>query len=482
MDAAKRRKIDDQVQGSPVASLVLEATESEVLASHSSSNTFKYSGGLTYTDHYFRTVLDYNGEVAGEIDIFVREVVASAKHDQRLPCLLFLTGGPGFSCPRPNEFAPWIKCALSHFRVILLDQRGTGNSSPITVNSLSKKGSPREQAQYLSFFRADSIVRDAEMVRKTLVPSESYGGRWSVLGQSFGGFCSITYISIAPDSLIEVFITGGIPPDISLPCSAEAVYRALYRRVMLQNQRYYMRFPSDIAHVQKIVQYLLAQPCGAVRLPSGSLLTPRCLQLLGLNGLGMSGGFERLHFMLESFFDGEGEISPAFMKAFEAQMAWDSNPLYVLLHESIYCQGAASNWAAHRVRSEPEFSTVFDAKSSFYTGKAVYFTGEMVFPWMFEDMAYLRQYKEAADLVASKSDWGPLYNQAVLQKNYIPVTAAVYYEDMYVDMELSKPTADLIHGLRQWVTNEYRHSGIRDDGVRIFERLLNVARDNIWQD
>ena len=39
-------------------------------------------------------------------------------------------------------------------------------------------------------------------------------------------------------------------------------------------------------------------------------------------------------------------------QAFEGQMAWDSNPLYALLHESIYCQGGgtASNWAAHRVR------------------------------------------------------------------------------------------------------------------------------------
>ena len=27
-------------------------------------------------------------------------------------------------------------------------------------------------------YRADSIVRDAEMVRKTLVPKESFGGRY----------------------------------------------------------------------------------------------------------------------------------------------------------------------------------------------------------------------------------------------------------------------------------------------------------------
>lgn len=35
-------------------------------------------------------------------------------------------------------------------------------------------------------------------------------------------------------------------------------------------------------------------------------------------------------------------------------MAWDSNPLYALLHEAIYCQGGqASAWAAHRVRCVP---------------------------------------------------------------------------------------------------------------------------------
>lgn len=33
-------------------------------------------------------------------------------------------------------------------------------------------------------------------------------------------------------------------------------------------------------------------------------------------------------------------------------MAWDTNPLYALLHEAIYCQGAASNWAAHLIRCD----------------------------------------------------------------------------------------------------------------------------------
>lgn len=33
------------------------------------------------------------------------------------------------------------------------------------------------------------------------------------------------------------------------------------------------------------------------------------------------------------------------------------------------------------------------------------FTGEMVFPWMFEDFAYLRPYKQTADLVAACHGW-----------------------------------------------------------------------------
>ena len=39
-----------------------------------------------------------------------------------------------------------------------------------------------------------------------------------------------------------------------------------------------------------------------------------------------------------------------------------------------------------------------------------------------------------------------------------------------------------INNLRQWVTNEFKHSGIRDDGGRIFDRLLNICRDQIVQD
>lgn len=135
-------------------------------------------------------------------------------------------GGPGFEAPHPTDASGWIKSATASFRVVLMDQRGVGRSSQISTRNLGKGRTPEQQAEYLSFFRwaheargvggwprrmgsrahthtrctharrADSIVRDAELMRAQLVPN---GGRWSILGQSFGGFCSLTYMSLAPE-------------------------------------------------------------------------------------------------------------------------------------------------------------------------------------------------------------------------------------------------------------------------------------------
>jgi len=62
-------------------------------------------------------------------------------------------GGPGFEAPRPVESSSWIKCATAHFKVLLMDQRGTGRSSPITTANLAAKGSAEQQASYLQHFR-----------------------------------------------------------------------------------------------------------------------------------------------------------------------------------------------------------------------------------------------------------------------------------------------------------------------------------------
>jgi hypothetical protein len=80
-------------------------------------------------------------------------------------------------------------------------------------------------------------------------------------------------------------ITGGIPPLIDEPCVAMGVYEATYKSLLMQNRKYYTRFPGDIRKVKEIVRYLAGQSGGGVALPSGTLLTPRLFQMLGMSGV-----------------------------------------------------------------------------------------------------------------------------------------------------------------------------------------------------
>src|SRR5690242_14867401 len=161
----------------------------------------------------------------------------------------------------------------------MLDQRGTGRSTP--VGGLQGTG-PQAQAEYLKLFRADSIVRDAEWIRRELGVE-----RWSILGQSFGGFCALTYLSIAPEGLREALFTGGLPP---IGRAVDDVYRATYERVLERNRRYYKRYPGDRERVLDLRRRIDA---GEVVLPSGDRLTGRRFRQIG-HHLGMGPGAEHL--------------------------------------------------------------------------------------------------------------------------------------------------------------------------------------------
>jgi len=429
--------------------------------------------GLTLIDHTFEVPLDHSGALTETIKVFAREVRATSRaEDDSLPCLVYLQGGPGFESPRPDSNGGWLSAAVEKFRVILLDQRGTGRSTPVTTASVLSKGTPAQQASYLQHFRADSIVRDAELIRARLLPN---GDKWSTLGQSYGGFCTLTYLSMAPEGLQRCLVTGGLAP-VTDGCRADEVYSALLKRVQTQNRRYYERFPSDVEQVRRIINYIDSQG-GSVPLPGGGTLTPEGIQWTGIN-LGGAGGMERLHYWFETAFtDGTGGLSHVFLRGFENMLSVDTNPIYALLHESIYANGpAATNWSANRVVAQQDD---FNAVAAANSGRPVQLTGEMIFPWMFDTIPSLQPLKEAAHILAQKDDWGSLYNRFLLAHNTVPVAAASYYEDMYVELALSQQTADAVKGLRLWVTSEYLHSGVREDGVRIFKRLLDMANDEI---
>ncbi len=399
--------------------------------------------GVVVTEHSFEIPLDHDDEAGERITVFAREVADPDGRDR--PFLVYLQGGPGFEAPRPTRkptSPAWLGRALAEFRVLMLDQRGTGRSTP--VGELAGL-SPQQQADYLAHFRADSIVRDAEWIRRELGVE-----RWSVLGQSFGGMCVTTYLSLAPASLREALITGGLPP---LGPRIDEVYARTYERVLERNRRYYERYPSDRERVLRVHDRIEHD---GVRLPSGDRLTWRRFRQSG-QMLGMSDGAERLHYLLELPPD-----SPGFLYDVEHTVGFARNPIYAILHEAGWADGGATRWSAERT-----LPAEFEAPHLF--------TGEHVYPWVFDDYWALTSLREAAHLLADR-EWGPLYDADVLAGNEVPTAAAIYVEDMYVERSFSEETASQIRGIRTWVTNEYDHNGIRVDGERILGRLLEMAR------
>jgi pimeloyl-ACP methyl ester carboxylesterase len=419
--------------------------------------------GTVLTDHMVAVPLDHDEPGSEHIEVFAREVVATDKAGSRLPWLLFLQGGPGFGAPRPSGRDSWLDRALDDYRVLLLDQRGTGRSSPVSRRTLARFGTPQAQAGYLARFRADSIVHDAELVRQELA-----GGQpWSVLGQSFGGFCSVSYLSMAPDGVREAFITGGLP---GLDVTADSVYRATYPQVAASNLAHYERYPQDAERARRVARHLRAND---VTLPGGGRLTVEAFQSLG-RMLGSSTGSDTLHYLLEDPFAG-GELSDGFLHQARSRLTFAEGPLYAVLHEACYAQQVATRWSAQRVRAE---YPGFDPAAALDGDAPLLFTGEMIYPWMFDTDPVLQPLRDAAQELAERDSWPRLYDAGRLAVNEVPVAAAVYFDDMYVPRDFSLETAAAIRGLRYWVTNEYQHDGLRVSNGKVLDRLIALAHGN----
>ncbi|HVO53293.1 MAG TPA: alpha/beta fold hydrolase [Solirubrobacterales bacterium] len=407
-----------------------------------------------WIDHFIQAPLDH-GDPGGErIEVYAREVVDADRANESLPVLLYLQGGPGHASDRPGPGHGWLGEALRDYRVLFMDSRGTGRSTPVNAVRLAARGSVAEQARYLTHFRADSIVADAELLRRELIGD----GRFTLLAQSFGGWCAMTYLSFAPDGLANVYICGGLP---SLTASADDVYRAAYPRLINANAHYFDRFPEDRDRLHRLCGHLERR---VVRLPRGERLSARRLRTLGIQ-LGLTDGFDRLHFLLESAFPGSSSApvpGDGFLAAADALLSFAGRPLFCVLHEAVYCQGRASRWAAQRIGAEfPQFGE---------TASVPLFTGEMIFPWYFEEDPTLRPFAEIAEALAEYEGWTPLYDRAALADNRVPVRAVVYARDLFVDAEMSMRAAAEVANTTTWLSEDLEHDALRKG--QVFERLL----------
>jgi len=377
------------------------------------------------------------------IDVFA--AVVSREGGEDLPYLVFLQGGPGHEAPRPfgSPASPaWLDAALAEHRVVLLDQRGTGRSTAVDARAL-EQGSDAV-AERLTHLRADSIVRDCEALREHLGAQ-----RWNVLGQSFGGFTTLAYLSTDAASLDRVYITGGLS---TIDRSPDEVYALCYDRMRDASERYYRRFPEHRDRMRRLVDLAAS---GAIALPDGEVVSASRMRSVG-SALGTNDGWQTVWTLLE-----HDPASDAFRHDLAGAMPFGGrNPLYFAFHESSYASGTATRWSAERV--EP----------ADFVDDASLFTGEHIRREWAETVPGLRPWRDVA-LTLAEHEWPAIYDAEALRASGARGAAAVYVNDVYVPAEYSLETARLLPDVQLWVTSEHEHNGLRSGPV--LERLIDLA-------
>lgn len=414
------------------------------------------TAGLLTRDLFLEVALDRSGDADAlpdgtpTITVYAREATlaqaGSPTNPTTKPPLLFLQGGPGCESPRPSADAGlgWLGAVLEHHRVILLDQRGTGRSTP--VDRPDAGGDAAGTARLLTHMRADEIVEDCEDLRRALGIE-----RWSLLGQSFGGFCVTRYLSTHPGSIETAYLTGGLP---AIGRSIEEVYTLTYTAMRKRSEELYARYPADRERMSRLLDMAAK---GELVTAHGDTVGPERLRGLG-SLLGASGGMDALHHLIE-----RDPGSWAFRHDLEAALPFGGrNPLYAVMHESCWADGATTAWAAERVRPAD------------FEQEEPLLTGEHLTRACFVEDSTLRPWREVAELLAEHS-WPSLYDKDALRATTTPGAAAIYAHDVYVPMETSLESAAHMPGLRTWVTSEWEHNGSRASGGAVFRRLRDLA-------
>ncbi|TAQ89777.1 hypothetical protein B7494_g1887 [Chlorociboria aeruginascens] len=448
-------------------------------------------GKLKISELLFEVPKDYTDPKFGTLQIFARAVTRHEKpaavispEEQRKvlhqkPWLVYLQGGPGFGCSPPQDFPMTNTILDKGYQILYMDQRGTGLSSPITAKTLALQGDAHRQADYLKLFRADSIVKDCEAIRKIL--TEDYPielKKWSIFGQSFGGFCTLTYLSFYPHGLREAFTSGGLAP---IGKTAEQVYKATFQKVIERNKAYYAKYPEDVDTVHDLAFHIKSK--GGLTLPSGGTLTVRGLLTLGRE-FGMHGGIDSVHnhiLRMRTDLEQFQFITRPTLSALESTLTFDDAVIYALLHEPIYCEGMASNWAADRVgRSLKQFQWLASSpQPASIRDHPLYFSGEMVFPFLFDVFPELGELRQVAEILAAFSGWDDLYDQWQLARNEVPLYAATFIDDMYVDYRLAQETAALVKNCKQFITNTMYHNALRSKTDDVLKELFALRDDLI---
>jgi len=198
-----------------------------------------------FTCSYLAVPLDRSGKVPGTLRL---QVAAAGNVHARLGTLLFLTGGPGqpgvpFVGPVAHELRP----ALRAYRLVMIDQRGTGGGSLSCPGLQQQMGESdtlpptaqavRSCAQALgarrNFFTTADTVADLDSLRQAM-----HLRSWTLDGASYGTYTAEKYALAHPGRVRRLVLDSVVPQQNVDPLYTASMHRAaLVLRQACQQQR-----------------------------------------------------------------------------------------------------------------------------------------------------------------------------------------------------------------------------------------------------
>ena len=174
--------------------------------------------------------------------------LAIVKSDSAVPdkdLVVYLAGGPGQSAIQSYpELAPGFAPLLKHHDLLLLDQRGTGESHPLKCPDIEKLLKKQEDIEPSIAQRVDWIGKCAREVEKTSDPRyyttteavadleavrQALGApKLDLVGVSYGTRVAQHYAGAHPDAVRSIVLNGVVPNQLVLGATfAEALQHSL---------------------------------------------------------------------------------------------------------------------------------------------------------------------------------------------------------------------------------------------------------------
>ncbi|HET6686399.1 MAG TPA: alpha/beta hydrolase [Jiangellaceae bacterium] len=277
--------------------------------------------------------LDHSGGVPGELPL---AVLTADNVDAPRGVLLFLTGGPGQpGVPSAARVRASLESALDEYRLVMLDQRGTGANAlqcPVLQEQVGTTDFDVPTADAVRdcgdaigadrrFYSTSDTVADLEMLRMALGVES-----WTLDGVSYGSYVAERYLIARPDRVARAVLDSVVPHRLDL---LDPMLFSAYGRVLRE----------------------ACEATGCVTDPAEDLaavvretdLGPDLLSAIGIFGI-VDPDYGGLPELLHAAAGGEAGPLEGFLEDFRADTRVPAADLSQGLHASTLCAEAVWPW------------------------------------------------------------------------------------------------------------------------------------------